>query len=498
MTQMNYADTYAGWRADPQGFWRQAAQALDWFEPPTQIFDPAAGPYGRWFPSGRINICHEALDRHATQRGGQAAVLYDSPVTGTVRPISFAEFLRQVQGCALLLRGLGVGVGDRVVLYMPMVPEALVAMLACARIGAVHSLVFGGFGAPELAARIDDATPKVVMAASCGIEGARVVPYKPLLDAALNQAVHRPDACVVLQRAQATAAMTAGRDHDWEAAQRAALARLDAGEPCPCIPLPPTHPLYILYTSGTTGRPKGVVRDHGGYAVALRWSMDAIYGMAPGEVFWAASDVGWVVGHSYIVYGPLLAGCTTVLYEGKPVGTPDAGAFWRVVARHGVRVLFTAPTAIRAIRKEDPAAELVRAHDLGSLRALFLAGERADPDTLEWAEQVLGVPVIDHWWQTETGWAIAANPMGLGLLPVKRGSPTVPMPGYALQVLDGDGQAVPPGTMGTIAIILPLPPGAGVTLWQDDDRFRHSYLTRFPAATTRRTPGISTRTGTCG
>lgn len=472
---MTYAETYAAWRADPEGFWREAARGVEWTVAPGAIFDAGSGPYGRWFPDARGNICNNAVDRHVRAgHGGRAALIYDSPVTGVGRTFSYADLLDEVQACGALLTGLGVRQGDRVVLYMPMIPEAVFAMLACARIGAVHSVVFGGFAAPELAARIDDARPAVVMAASCGVEPSRVVAYKPLLDAALALAVCKP-VCVILQREQGRGAMAPGRDHDWAALRAAAW-----GVPCPCADVAATHPLYVLYTSGTTGRPKGVVRDHGGYMVALNWTMPAIYGVAPGEVYWAASDVGWVVGHSYIVYGPLLAGCTTVLYEGKPVGSPDAGAFWRVVAEHGVRVLFTAPTAIRAIRKEDPEGALLGRHDLSGLRALFLAGERADPDTVAWAEAKLGVPVIDHWWQTETGWAIAANPLGLGALPVKRGSTTVPMPGYDVAVLDAEGAPVPAGTMGTIALALPLPPGAGVTLWGADQRFRDSYLSTYP------------------
>ncbi len=471
-----FEQTYASWQRDPAAFWLDAARAIDWVTAPRIGFDPAQGPYGRWFPDGVCNTCHNALDRHvAAGRGGQAAILHDSPVTGAKRTITYAELLAEVEACAATLQDLGVGKGDRVILYMPMVPEALVGMLACARIGAVHSVVFGGFAARELATRIDDAAPRVILSASCGIEPTRTVAYKPLLDEAIRLAVHKPDACVILQRPQLEADLVPGRDHDWAALRDAATGRRVA-----CTPVAATDPLYILYTSGTTGRPKGVVRDNGGHMVALRWTMSAIYGMAPGEVFWTASDVGWVVGHSYIVYAPLLAGCTTVLYEGKPVGTPDAGAFWRVVEEHGVRVLFTAPTALRAIRKQDPDAALLRRHDLGGFRALFLAGERADPDTLRWAERILGVPVIDHWWQTETGWPIAANPLGIEHLPVKAGSPTLPMPGYAVEVLDVDGRPVPRGEMGTIAIKLPLPPGALPTLWNADGRFRDSYLAEFP------------------
>ena len=476
-----YADAYASWSRDPDAFWLRAADAVEWFRKPTIGFDPGGSACGRWFSDGQCNACHSAVDRHvAAGRGGQAAILHDSPVTGERRCVDYAGLLEAVQACALMLQDLGVVQGDRVLIYLPMVPEALVAMLACARVGAVHSVVFGGFAARELAARIDDATPLVVLSASCGIEPSRVVPYKPLLDAALALASHQPRACVVLQRPQLAAELRAGRDHDWDLLREAALAGLRQGRRSDCARLAATDPLYILYTSGTTGRPKGIVRDHGGYSVALAWTMAAIYGLQPGEVFWTASDVGWVVGHSYIVYGPLLAGCTTVLYEGKPVGTPDAGAFWRVCAEYGVRALFTAPTALRAIRKKDPNALLRQGHDLGALRALFLAGERADPETVRWAERVLGVPVIDHWWQTETGWAITANPLGLGLLPTKHGSSTVPMPGYAPVVLDADGHPLPAGEMGTIALRLPLPPGTLTTLWNAEDRLHASYRAEFP------------------
>jgi propionyl-CoA synthetase len=421
-----------------------------------------------------LNTCFNALDRHVRDgRGEAAALIYDSPVTATSRTFSYRELVEEVARFAGLLRSLGVDQGDRVIVYMPMIPEAVVSMLACARIGAVHSVVFGGFAAAELAARIDDAVPKVVVSASCGLEASRVVEYKPILDRAIELARHKPDRCVILQRAAASAALTPGRDLDW------AEAVTGAG-PADCVPVAATDPLYILYTSGTTARPKGVVRDHGGHAVALRWSMKNIYDTGPGEVFWAASDVGWVVGHSYIVYAPLLAGCTTVLYEGKPVGTPDAGAFWRVISEHRVKTLFTAPTAFRAIKKEDPDGKLAREYDLSGFEYLFLAGERLDPETYRWARELLGIPVIDHWWQTETGWPIAADLMGLEPLPTKPGSPTVPVPGYDVRILGDDGAEVPPGQTGEIAVRLPLPPGCLPTLWRDDERFVSSYLSQHP------------------
>ncbi|WP_407521149.1 propionyl-CoA synthetase [Methylobacterium oryzisoli] len=473
-----YPEVYAAWQADPAAFWAEAARAIEWAKPADRVFDPQAGVYGRWFMEAEVNACHNAVDRHvAAGRGEQAAILYESPVTGTKRRISYAELQDEVATLAGVLRDLGVERGDRVVLYMPMVPEALFGMLACARLGAVHSVVFGGFAAKELAARIEDAAPKVVLAASCGIEPGRTVAYKPLLDEACRLSQHKLEACLILQRPQARADLVEGRDRDWAEAVAAARA---AGRRAACVPVAATDPLYVLYTSGTTGKPKGVVRDTGGYLVALAWSMPNLYGIRPGEVYWCASDVGWVVGHSYIVYGPLLHGCTTVLFEGKPVGTPDAGAFWRVIAETGAVALFTAPTALRAVKKEDPEAALMRGHDLSRFRTLFLAGERADPDTVAWAERILGVPVVDHWWQTETGWPIAANPVGLGLLPVKHGSPTVAMPGYDVQVLDEGGKPVAADTMGTIAIRLPLPPGCLPTLWRQDERFRESYLTTYP------------------
>jgi propionyl-CoA synthetase len=462
---------------DPEGFWDGAVSGLDWYRRPAVVLDRSNPPFYRWFTDGVLNTCFNAVDRHVRDgRGAQAALIYDSPVTGTSRTLTYQELLDQVARFAGVLRGLGTGTGDRVVIYMPMIPEAVVAMLACARIGAVHSVVFGGFAAAELAARIDDAAPKVVVSASCGIEVNRVLEYMPILERAIGMSNHKPPSCVIVQRPQAAATLTGGRDVDWEQAMAAA-------EPADCVPVAATDPLYILYTSGTTAKPKGVVRDHGGHAVALRWSMPNIYDTAPGDVFWAASDIGWVVGHSYIVYAPLLAGCTTVLYEGKPVGTPDAGAFWRVIAEHKVKTMFTAPTAFRAIKKEDPAGLLARKYDLSALRYLFLAGERLDPETYRWAGELLGIPVIDHWWQTETGWPIAADLMGLDPMPTKPGSPTVPVPGYDVHVVDSaTGADVPPGVTGDIVVRLPLPPGCLPTLWGDDQRFVDSYLSRYPGA----------------
>jgi len=473
-----YHDIYARWQRDPEGFWGEAAQAIDWYEKPKKVFDKDAGIYGRWFTGGVTNTCYNALDRHCLAgRNDQIALIYDSPVTQTVKTFSYGRMLSEVQLLAAMLRDFGVAKGDRVILYMPMVPEAVFAMLACARLGAIHSVVFGGFAAKELATRIDDAKPKVILSASCGIEANRVVPYKPLLDEAIRLAEHKPQTCLILQRPQCEAAMTAGRDHDWRKTWEHAV---EYAKTCECVPVEATDPLYILYTSGTTGIPKGVVRDNGGHMVALKWSMQNLYGINPGENWWCASDIGWVVGHSYIVYAPLIHGATSIMYEGKPVGTPDAGAFWRVIAEHGAVSLFTAPTAFRAIKKEDPDAKLLRQYDLSKFRALFLAGERADPPTLEWAEGVLGKPVIDHWWQTETGWCIAGNPLGLGALPVKYGSACVPMPGYAIDVVDEACQPVRAGNIGSIVVKLPLPPGNFPTLWQQDDRFVESYLTEFP------------------
>src|ERR1700724_1672428 len=423
-----YYEPYAHWQRDPVGFWGEAAQAIDWIEPPKRVFDPNAGVYGRWFVDGVCTTCWNAVDRPVMSGcGEQAAIISDSPLAGQKRSLTYHRLQTETQGLAAILRNFGVEKGDRVVLYMPMVPEAVIGMLACARIGAIHSVVFGGFAPKELATRIEDCEPKLILSASCGIEPGRIVTYKNLLDGAIALSKSKPQTCLILQRPQATASLVAGRDHDWAALRQAAL---DAGKTAPCVPVAATDPLYILYTSGTTGRPKGVVRDNGGHMVALKWSMQYLYGIEPGEVYWAASDVGWVVGHSYIVYAPLLHGCTSILYEGKPVGTPDAGAFLRVIAEHGAAALFTAPTAFRAIKKEDPQGKFLAPHDLSKFRALFLAGERADPPTLDWAENLLKVPVIDHWWQTETGWAIAGNPGGLGLLPGKNGCPTGPWGGH--------------------------------------------------------------------
>ena len=470
----DYRRAYERSMTDPEGFWRDAAAGVDWDLPPEQILDASAAPLYRWFPGARLNTCHNAVDRHVEAgHGGRAALIYDSPVTGTLRTYTYAELRDDVAVFAGALQRLGVGRGDRVVIYMAMVPETVVAMLACARLGAVHSVVFGGFGAKELAARIDDAQPTVIVATSCGIEATRVVPYQPMLDAALAESAHQPAHVVVLQRPQAEFSLVRETDLTWAQA-------IDGAQAVPCVPVDATDPLYILYTSGTTGKPKGVVRDNGGHAVALTWSMPNIYAAGPGDVFWAASDVGWVVGHSYIVYAPLLAGATTVLYEGKPVGTPDAGAFWRVIAQHKVNVMFTAPTAIRAVKKEDPDGELLGGYDVSSLRLLFLAGERLDPETYTWAGERLGVPVIDNWWQTETGWPIAASPRGLEELPTRAGSPSVPVPGYHVRVVDGLGADVPAGQDGAIVIQLPLPPGCLPTLWGDDERYIASYLTAFP------------------
>lgn len=473
-----YRTAYAKSLEDPEAFWRRAAGGIEWLTEPTTVLDDSNAPLYRWFPGATLNTCFNALDRHVRDgRGEQPALIHDSPVTGMKETITYAGLLARVATFAGALASLGVAKGDRVVVYMPMVPEAVVAMLACARLGAIHSVVFGGFAPAELAARIEDARPKVVVAASCGIEPSRVVEYKPMLDAALDRSDHKPESVIVLQREQARAAI-GERDTEWEEMDWDELVA-DA-EPAQYVEVAATDPLYVLYTSGTTGRPKGIVRDNGGHAVALRWSMTNVYGIGPGDVWFTASDVGWVVGHSYIVYAPLLTGATTVLYEGKPVGTPDAGAFWRVIAEHGVKAMFTAPTAYRAIKRDDPRGELLREHDVSSLETVFLAGERLDPDTYEWASSTLGVPVVDNWWQTETGWPIAANPRGLEPMPIKPGSPTVPMPGYAVSILDENGVELPAGEEGAIAIRLPLPPGTLATLWGDDQRYVDGYLSTYP------------------
>jgi propionyl-CoA synthetase len=470
----SYSEVYRASLEDPEGFWMKAAEAIDWTRQPSKALFDENAPLYEWYSDGLVNGCYNAVDRHVEAgHGDRVAIIYDSPVTHTQREITYAELQTRVASLAGALRAKGVSKGDRVIIYMPMVPEALEAMLACARLGAIHSVVFGGFAANELAVRIDDATPKAIIAASCGIEPGRVVHYKPLLDGAIEAAAHKPEFCVIFQREQEVAHLTEGRDVDWNEFQYGA-------EPADCVPVEGNHPAYILYTSGTTGAPKGVVRPTGGHLVALNWTMSAIYDMAPGEVFWAASDVGWVVGHSYITYAPLVFGCTTIVFEGKPVGTPDAGTFWRVIEDHKVKVLFTAPTAFRAIKRDDPAGEEIEKYDLSSFERLYLAGERADPDTIRWAENHLKVPVIDHWWQTETGYAIAANPMGIEPLPIKIGSPSVAMPGYDVQILDEGGHPVGAGTLGAIAVKLPLPPGTLPTLWNAEARFRKSYLEQFP------------------
>jgi len=468
-----YEDVFRRSLTDPAGFWAEAAQGIDWYTQPETILDDSNPPFYRWFRGGTLNTCHNALDRHADNgRATQLALVYDSPVTGSKKSYTYAELRDETARFAGVLASLGIAKGDRVVIYMPMIPEAVVAMLACARLGAVHSVVFGGFAAHELAVRIDDAKPKLIVSASCGIEVTRIIEYKPIVDKAIEEAGHKPEHTIIVQRPQAQAEITA-RDKDWHELMRDA-------RPHPCVPVDATDPLYILYTSGTTGKPKGVVRDNGGHAVALAWSMKNVYDTNPGEVFWAASDIGWVVGHSYIVYAPLLAGCTTVLYEGKPVGTPDAGAFWRVVEEHRVKTLFTAPTGFRAIRKEDPNGKLMVRYNLDRFRYLFLAGERLDPDTYRWAGDLLGIPVVDHWWQTETGWAVAADPMGLEKLPTKPGSPTMPVPGYDVRIFDEDGNEAPRGQTGQIVIKLPMPPGCLPTLWHNDEGFVNAYLARYP------------------
>jgi len=469
-----YQKTYAESLANPAAFWMRAADQIEWVRRPRAAFDDSKPPRVRWFPGAMVNTCYNAVDLHVVAgRGDQAALVYDSPVTDSSRTLSYRELQDEVARTAGALAALGVEKGDRVLLYMPMIPEAVIGALATARLGAIHSVVFGGFAANELAQRIQHASPKVILTATCGIEPGRVVPYMPLLEAALEMAHNKPQHIVVVDRPQHKTALTVGRDHDWNELTRAA-------SPAPCVAVQASEPLYVLYTSGTTGMPKGIVRDNGGHAVALKWSLENVYGMSPGDVFWAASDIGWVVGHSYIIYAPLLLGCTTILYEGKPVGTPDAGAFWRVIEQHRVNALFTAPTALRAIKREDPQAARLADYDLTSLRTLFLAGERADPDTVEWCERALRVPVIDHWWQTETGWPIAANCMGLDPVPIKHGSPTKAVPGFDVRVLDEDGAELGPGEAGHIVIKLPLPPGCLSTLWEDDAGFEQAYLKRFP------------------
>jgi propionyl-CoA synthetase len=470
----HYADVHAQSLENPQAFWARAADDIEWVRRPRAILNAAEPGRASWFPGAMLNTCYNAVDLHVVAgQGERTALIYDSAMTGSVQRFTYQELQSEVARLAGLLQSLGVERGDRVLVYMPMVPEAVFGMLACARIGAIHSVVFGGFAANELAQRIQHAAPKVILTASCGLEPGRVVAYKPLLDEAIAGASHKPDHCLVLQRRQEPAELVPHRDLDWSDTVQGAA-------PATPVAVQSGEPLYILYTSGTTGLPKGVVRDHGGHAVALKWSLRHVYGMEPGEVFWAASDIGWVVGHSYIVYAPLLLGCTTVLYEGKPVGTPDAGAFWRVIEQHGVNALFAAPTALRGIKREDPDAKLVSRYDTSSLRTLFLAGERADPDTVAWGERALGVPVVDHWWQTETGWPIAANCMGIEALPIKRGSPTVAVPGYDVRVLDDEGRELPAGETGHLALKLPLPPGCLRTLWENDAGFERAYLERFP------------------
>ncbi len=471
---MGYAEVYQSWQNDPEKFWMDQAKAIDWDTAPTKALDDSQAPLYRWFTDAKVNTCYNAVDRHvAAGRGDQTAIIYDSPITGTKSKTSYAELQVKVASLAGALRDKGITMGDRVIIYMPMVSEALVAMLACARLGAIHSVVFGGFAANELAVRIDDATPKAIIAASCGLEPGRTVEYKPLLDGAIELATHKPDFTVILQREQSPCALISGRDFDWHDMQAGVT-------PADCVPVSGDHPAYILYTSGTTGAPKGVVRPTAGHLVALNWTMKSIYNVDPGEVFWAASDVGWVVGHSYICYAPLITGNTTIVFEGKPIGTPDAGTFWRVIEEYNVKSFFTAPTAFRAIKREDPKGELIKNYDISQLRGLYLAGERADPDTIEWAQKIMGVPVYDHWWQTETGYTIAGNPAGIEALPVKIGSPTVAMPGYDVQILDDAGHPVGAGELGAIAIKLPLPPGTLPTLWNAEDRFKKSYLNTFP------------------
>ncbi len=471
---MGYRDVYEAWQADPEAFWMKAAEAIDWDQKPTKALFDENAPLYEWYSDARVNTCYNAVDRHVENgRGEQTAIIYDSPITHTKREISYIELRNRVANLAGALRAKGVEKGDRVIIYMPMIPEALEAMLACARIGAVHSVVFGGFAANELAVRIDDATPKAIIAASCGLEPNRVVHYKPLVDGAIELAEHKPDFCVILQREQEVAELIEGRDFNWHGFQYGV-------EPAECVPVEGNHPAYILYTSGTTGAPKGVVRHTAGHLVALNWTMKNIYNVDPGDVFWAASDVGWVVGHSYICYAPLIHGNTTIVFEGKPVGTPDAGTFWRIIEEHNVKSFFTAPTAFRAVKREDPTGEFVKKYDLGCLDQVFLAGERADPDTIIWAQDQLKKPVIDHWWQTELGYPGVCNPVGIELLDVKLGSPSVPLPGYEMKILNDEGHELPKGELGAIAIKLPLPPGTLPTLWNAEDRYRKSYLNTFP------------------
>ncbi|MEC9347341.1 MAG: propionyl-CoA synthetase [Pseudomonadota bacterium] len=469
-----YAEVYGSWQTDPEGFWRKAAEGIDWFTPFDTVLDTTTSPSPRWFTGGEMNTCYNCLDRHvAGGRADQLALVYDSPMTGTVERYTYSELTGRVARFAGALVRRGVAKGDRVVIYLPMIPEAAIAMLACARIGAIHSVVFGGFAPHELATRIDDAQPKLIITSSCGLEPGRVIEYLPLVHAAIDQAKHKPDGVIVKLRDAVPQVNLRDGDAIWDAS-------LEAGEPAPCTAVKSTDPLYVLYTSGTTGQPKGIVRDNGGHAVALKWSMKNLYDANPGETFWAASDVGWVVGHSYIVYAPLLHGATTILFEGKPVGTPDPGTYWRVIQDHDVRVMFTAPTAFRAIKQQDPQGTFLSKYDISNFRILFLAGERADPDTIQWAENLLHRPVIDHWWQTETGWPMAINPMGIEPVPVKYGSPSMPVPGYDIRVLDEAGHEVPRGSMGAITVKLPLPPGALPTLWNAEDRFKQAYLTAFP------------------
>jgi len=471
---MSYKKVYNSWKNDPEAFWMTAADAIDWVRKPSKALFTDRAPLYEWFSDSEVNTCYNAVDRHVLNgRGDQKAIIYDSPMTGTKYSITFSELLEKVSVLAGALTNKGISKGDRVIIYMPMIPEGIISMLACARIGAIHSVVFGGFAANELAVRIDDAKPKAILAASCGLEPNRIVQYKPLIDQAIELASHKPTTVVVFQRAECKAELVDGRDHDWNVFQENA-------EKAPCVPVKGSHPAYILYTSGTTGAPKGVVRPTAGHLVALNWTMKNFYNVDPGEVFWAASDIGWIVGHSYICYAPLIHGNTTLVFEGKPVGTPDAGTFWRVISEHKVSNFFTAPTAFRAIKRMDPKGELKKKYDLSNLRALFLAGERADPDTVNWAENLLQIPIIDHWWQTETGYVIAGNPLGIEKLPIKVGSPTVPMPGFDIKVLDRSGSELPAGQLGSIAIKLPLPPGTLPTLWNAQDRFESSYLNTFP------------------